>query len=142
MPRREAACTCGELKLACEGEPTRISMCHCLSCQRRTGSIFSIAAFYERAMVTVLHGAARTFMRDSASGKPVTFHFCKQCGSTVYWEPSRMPYLIGVAVGAFADPGFPEPEQSVWMSERHPWLVVPAHIEVFDVNPPPRIAPR
>jgi hypothetical protein len=112
-------------------------MCHCLSCQRRTGSIFSIAAFYERAAVTVSQGPSRTFTRDSASGKPVTFHFCERCGTNVYWEPSCMPHLIGVAVGAFADPGFPRPEQSVWMSERHCWLTLPGDMRIFDVNPQP-----
>lgn len=113
-------------------------MCHCLDCQRRTGSILSIAVFYERAAVTVEAGESRRFVRDSASGFPVTFHFCGTCGSTVFWEPARLPDLVGVAVGAFGDPGFPPPEQSVWMRDRHLWLSLPEDMPCFEANPPPR----
>jgi len=38
---RRAACNCGQLSLTIEGEPVRISMCHCLECQRRTGAVIS-----------------------------------------------------------------------------------------------------
>jgi hypothetical protein len=38
MPSRDAACSCGQLRLTADGDPVRISMCHCLACQRRTGS--------------------------------------------------------------------------------------------------------
>jgi hypothetical protein len=136
---RVATCACRQLQLACEGQPRRVSMCHCLDCQRRTGSILSIAVFYERDAVTVSQGASRTFTRDSASGKPVTFHFCERCGANVFWEPERMPHLIAVAVGAFGDPGFPQPEQSVWTKDKHVWLTLPDGMPVFEVNPPPRI---
>jgi hypothetical protein len=30
MTTRRAACNCGNLEIVCEGEPVRISMCHCL----------------------------------------------------------------------------------------------------------------
>ena len=40
MTTRHAACSCGQLHLTIEGESARISMCHCLACQRRTGAVF------------------------------------------------------------------------------------------------------
>jgi hypothetical protein len=138
MTARNARCACGQLQLTCEGEPRRVSMCHCTDCQRRTGSVFSIAAFYVRDAVTRREGASATFTRDAASGKPVTFHFCPRCGSSVFWEPARMPDLIGVAVGAFADPDFPAPQQAVWMKDKHAWLSLPDGLPTFEVNPPHR----
>lgn len=135
---RIAACACSQLQLVCEGQPRRVSMCHCIDCQRRTGGVFSIAAFYDRDAVAVSRGAPRTFTRDSASGFPVTFHFCDGCGASVFWEPQRMPHLIGVAVGAFGDPDFPPPEQSVWTKDKHGWLRLLDGIPAFELNPPPR----
>jgi len=41
MTTRRAACSCGQLRLIIEGEPSRISMCHCLECQRRTDAVMS-----------------------------------------------------------------------------------------------------
>jgi hypothetical protein len=70
-------------------------------------------------------GRASTYRRPSDSGFSVTFHFCPDCGSTVFWEPTRKPESIAVAVGAFADPSFPAPTQSVWNERRHPWVSFP-----------------
>ena len=132
---RTASCHCGKLTLHCTGEPSKISLCHCLDCQRRTGSLLSVAAFFARPSVVQASGSAKTFRRQSASGFDVSFHFCPECGSTLWWEPDRLPELIGVAAGAFADPGFPMPEQAVWCQDRHDWLELPPDIAVHARNP-------
>jgi hypothetical protein len=98
-----------------------VAVCHCRDCQRRTGSTYGVAAFFARANVTP-KGTARSFTRQSDSGNPITFHFCPDCGSTVYWEPARKPDLVAVAVGAFADPAFPAPTRAVYEQHRHPWV--------------------
>jgi hypothetical protein len=132
---REAQCHCGALRLRCEGDPVKVSLCHCRDCQRRTGSAFSIAAFFPRDAVTVIGGTAKRFTRGSASGHEVAFCFCPDCGTNLWWEPARLPGLIGVASGAFADPAFPMPEQAVWCVDRHPWVALPDAIEGHERNP-------
>lgn len=124
MSERLASCSCGKLTVRCSGEPTKVSLCHCRECQKRTGSTYGIAAFFRRAAVQAA-GQAQRYTRASDSGHPVTFHFCPRCGSTVYWEPARMPDLVAVAVGAFTDPGFPAPSQSVYGEYRHAWVRLP-----------------
>ena len=100
MTERFASSTCGKLRLSCQGD-VRVSMCHCLDCRRRTGSLFSIAAFFEHSAVTVVNGASKTFTRNPLTGKDMIFHFCSECGSTVFWEPERMPQLIDVGLARF-----------------------------------------
>jgi hypothetical protein len=124
MTTRQASCCCGQLRLTTAGEPARISICHCLECQRRTGSVFGAQARFERAQVTV-EGRAAEYVRKGDSGNPITFRFCPACGSTVYWTLSALPELIAVPVGAFADPGFPAPRVSVYERRRHGWVTVP-----------------
>ena len=125
MMLRMARCHCGDLELACEGEPRRVSMCHCEDCQRRTGSAFSVAVFFDRDKVRRVRGAPRQYERPSASGHAVVFHFCPRCGANTHWAPARMPDLIGLALGAFADPNFAAPQQSVWTHAKHAWLILP-----------------
>lgn len=132
---RRATCHCGALVIRCEGEPAKVSLCHCFDCQRRTGSLFSVAAFFPRPSLVREGGSANSFHRASASGFGVTFHFCPECGSSLWWEPERLPHLVGVAAGAFADPGFPMPEQAVWSDERHGWLELPPAIVAHARNP-------
>ncbi|HVN02588.1 MAG TPA: GFA family protein [Caulobacteraceae bacterium] len=125
MPATEriASCACGALKVRCGGEPNKVSLCHCLACQRRTGSTHGVAAFFLREQLSV-EGEARCYTRPSDRGFDVTFHFCPTCGSSVFWEPARLPDRVGVAVGAFADPTFPAPSQQVYEERRHPWLTL------------------
>jgi hypothetical protein len=120
--RRVASCNCRQLRLACEGEPVRISMCHCLECQRRTGAVTSNQAWFPRERVDALEGEATRFVRHSDAGDEIAFRFCGVCGSTVWWETDARPGLIAVAVGTFADPEFPPPAHSVWERRQHRWL--------------------
>ena len=121
MPERTATCSCGQLRAVCRGEPLKVSLCHCLECQKRTGSTYGIAAFYRRDEVTTT-GRTSTYSRGSDAGYAVVHRFCPDCGSTVFWEPERMPDLVAIGVGSFADPAFPLPTQSVWVEHRHPWV--------------------
>jgi hypothetical protein len=127
MPIRTASCSCGQLRVACEGEPVRISMCHCLACQKRTGSIFGVQARFPRERVSI-EGLHTAYERVADSGNRVTTHFCPDCGSTVFWELEVAPDLIAVAVGAFADPGFPDPKHSVFENMRHRWALHPGEL--------------
>ena len=117
---RQAQCSCGALRVDCSGDPVRISMCHCIACQRRTGVVFSTQSRFTRPQVRVA-GESRVYTRTADSGNTVSFHFCGRCGSTVYWELSGFPDLIAVATGMFADPTFPAPRVSVHEGMRHGW---------------------
>jgi hypothetical protein len=110
--------------VGCKGEPAKVSVCHCPSCQKRTGSAYGIAAFFPRTDVQS-KGHTRRYTRASDSGFEVTFYFCPNCGSTVFWQPHRKPDMIAVAVGAFVDPTFPPPSQEVYEQYRHRWVKIP-----------------
>ena len=128
MSKRDAACSCEKLRLTAEGEPVRISVCHCLACQRRTGSVFGFQARF-RAEKVQIEGEHREYVRIADHGEARTFSFCPECGATVFYTIESQPGLIAVPVGAFADPTFPEPRVSVWESRMHPWVGLPEAIE-------------
>ena len=124
MTTRRAACSCGQLQLTIEGEPVRISLCHCLECQRRTGAVLSNQARFAGGQIAFA-GAATEWRRTAASGNALTFRFCPLCGSTVYWTGEGFPGYVAVAIGSFADPTFPAPMIAVWEECRHPWVTLP-----------------
>jgi hypothetical protein len=131
MATHDAVCSCGQLQLTAEGDPIRVSMCHCLACQRRTGSAFGIQARFASDQVRVA-GRYSDYVRISDEGEERTFHFCPDCGATVFYTLSTLPDFVAVPVGAFADPSFPAPTFSIYESRRHPWLAVPAAMEHHD----------
>jgi hypothetical protein len=53
MTHRLARCSCEQLTLSVTGDPVRISVCHCLACQQRTGSAFGFQARFADSQVQI-----------------------------------------------------------------------------------------
>jgi hypothetical protein len=133
MPTRTAACQCEQLQLSVTGDPMWVSMCHCLACQRRSGGPYAVQARFPAERVEV-RGSHRVYVRRAdEDGEERAFHFCPECGSTVFYTTADAPEVIAVPVGAFADPAFPAPSISHYDARRHGWVALPDGIERTDV---------
>ena len=131
---RTASCSCGQLSIEVEGEPRGVGVCHCLACQRRTGSVFAALASF--ATPWRVHGRASEHVRQGDGGARFTFRFCPVCGTTLFHtEQGREERSVAVAVGAFADPAFPPPTVSVYECRRHSWVRLPDGIRRHDKDP-------
>ena len=133
---RTAQCHCGSLRIIATGDPDRVYLCHCKACQRRTGTAFHFGATYLKERVR-LDGERKVYERDADSGNRIRFHFCPNCGSTLYWEGDRDPAVCGVAVGAFDTSAFPPPSDSIWEESMYPWLGLPPRMEHHQQSRPP-----
>src|SRR5918992_1519550 len=111
MSNRTATCSCGQLTATVTGDPLRVSVCHCLACQRRTGSVFGMQARFRSEGVQVA-GESRQYTRVGDEGSKATFSFCPFCGATVHYQNEGHEDSIAIPVGAFAEPGFPPPKFS------------------------------
>lgn len=128
MPLRTASCSCGQLQARVTADPLRVSVCHCLACQRRTGSVFGAQARFAAGAVTIT-GTSKLFVRVGDEGSRATFRFCPECGSTVYYTAEGLEGVVAIPVGAFADPAFPGPVSSVYEDRKHGWVSMPDGIE-------------
>ncbi|HSX22667.1 MAG TPA: GFA family protein, partial [Gaiellaceae bacterium] len=90
---RVASCSCGQLRAIVDGDPIRVSVCHCLACQQRTGSVFGTQARFAAEQVTV-EGRHTDYLRISDEGEERTFHFCPDCGATVFYDAPFMPGMV------------------------------------------------
>ena len=127
MTHRTASCSCGQLQAQVSTGPVRVSVCHCLACQRRTGSVFGAQARFDKSAVA-LKGIAKEFVRTGDEGTRATFSFCPDCGATVYYTFSGNEDAIVIPVGAFADPAFPAPSFSVYEERMHAWVNIPGEV--------------
>jgi hypothetical protein len=120
---RTASCRCGQLTVTAHGEPVRISVCHCLACQKRTGSAFSAQARWEAECVEV-EGRSKEWTRIADSGQTTTYHFCPECGSTVHYGGGNYPDLVAIPLGALDDPYVCGIDYSVWEERKHDWVEI------------------
>ena len=133
MNSRTASCSCGQLRIQVQGEPRGVGICHCLACQQRTGSVFAALASFPAPFE--VFGTATEYTRIGDQGARFTFRFCPVCGTNVFHTEEGNNESVSVAVGAFADPGFPAPRVSVYDSRRHAWLELPHGMKIFDKDP-------
>jgi len=126
---RTASCRCGQLIATATGEPVRVSVCHCLSCKKRSGSAFSVQARWPKEQVTI-EGRSKSFEKRADSGNWITYHFCPDCGSDVHYEiDGKFDGLVAIPLGAFEDPYFATPKFSVWEKRKCDWADVTGDVE-------------
>jgi hypothetical protein len=124
-----ASCRCSQLKATVTGEPVRVSVCHCLNCKKRSGSVFAVQARWPAEQVDI-EGRSKTFDKAGDSGNVATFHFCPDCGSDVYYIiDGKFDGLIAIPLGAFDDPYFLTPAFSVWEERKHDWVEIKGDVE-------------
>jgi hypothetical protein len=123
VTEHRASCRCGALSVVATGTPTRISVCHCLDCQKRSGSAFSAQVRFHENDVAIA-GASHSWRTTGDSGRWGEFHFCPTCGAAVFYRIEYFPDMVAIPLGAFDDPHAFTPEFSVWESRKHPWLAI------------------
>ena len=122
-----ASCACGGLQAEVDGLPRRTAICHCHDCRTRTGSAFSWNAWFDVGRVRVPDGS-KSFERVGDEGSTITYHFCPDCGVTVWYTNSK---IDGVAIpaGAFAPDTAVAPNISVYDERRPGWIGLPDDLE-------------
>jgi hypothetical protein len=123
MTERTASCRCGQLRATVHGEPVRVSVCHCLACQKRTGSAFSAQLRWPKECVEI-SGESKEWTRVADSGQTTTYHFCPECGSTVHYGGGNFPDVVAIPMGSFDDPYIASPDYSVWEKRKHEWVEI------------------
>ena len=68
---REGGCACGAVRYRLTSDPLITHCCHCLNCQRQTGSAFVINLLIETDRVELLAGIPQPVAVPRDDGSPV-----------------------------------------------------------------------
>ena len=129
----EGGCLCGAIRYRVNGNPQRASVCHCTSCQRRTGSSFGFHAFFEEQNIEFTGDELTTYEhRSDESNNWVRLHFCKRCGTTVMIKTERFPGEPIITVGTFDDPNWVKIDRHIWTRSAQHWEVLPQNVDCFE----------
>ena len=127
MVKRAAQCACGRLQVSVENEPILVAACHCDFCQKRTGSVFYVGAYFIRGAGIDIRGEPKIYNGfeidgvGNSRGYEISYNFCPTCGSTVFHTVKGQP-TMGIAVGSFVDPKFSAPTVELNVGMRHHWV--------------------
>ena len=133
---RTAVCSCGQLSVTVEGDPSFHGICSCLECQKASGSAFTYSGYWPKTAVKEIKGDSTNWRRIAESGKWFDTHFCPICGSAIYWYGEFAPDMINIAIGNLEDPNFQAPIYAVWNKFKHHWFEIPASCTTVDDRQP------
>ena len=138
----EGGCLCGALRYSVTGPPERTTACACRNCQRRSGSPFGFAGYFQESQVTFNDGAVARFRPATDSGRVLENRFCPTCGTTVAWSLDLFPGILGLPAGSFDQPCFWfEPARFIFARGKPDWVSLPPELECHE-GTPPYAAPR
>jgi len=129
-------CLCGGVRYESNAEPAMVAVCHCTTCQKNTGSAFSLNIGLPEESVTFQGDTLATF-EDSAgaSGKPFYRKFCARCGSPISGQGDAYAGIIFIKAGTLDDSSWVQPNAHIWCSEKQPWVTIEDAVSQFPRNP-------
>jgi hypothetical protein len=130
--RLEGGCSCGAVRYRLASEPLFVHCCHCLNCQRQTGSAFVVNVLIEADRVELLAGEPRRVDVPRDAGKDQEIWRCPACEIAVYSKYSR-PDVSFVRAGTLDDPAAVAPDVHIFTRSKLPWVTLPGSVPAFDV---------
>ena len=127
-------CLCGAGRYTAAADPSSVTVCHCLDCQKFTGSAFAALVPVQKDAVK-LEGKLKTFSSPGGSGKPLLRHFCPDCGSSLAEESGWRPGMMVLNVGTFDDPSIAKPGREIFRDRAWSWLHLEGEIPRFAKGP-------
>jgi hypothetical protein len=130
--QREGGCACGAVRYRLTSDPLFVHCCHCLNCQRQTGSAFVINALIEADRVELLAGEPQPVDVPRDDGSMQTIWRCPSCQVAVYskYTSPRVRFVRG---GTLDDPSAIEPDVHIFTKSKVAWVELPDGVPAFDV---------
>jgi len=129
---REGGCACGAVRYRLTSEPLFVHCCHCLNCQRQTGSAFVINVLIEADRVELLAGDPQPVEVPRDDGSTQTIYRCPSCQIAVYSQYAR-PEVRFLRAGTLDDPASVAPDVHIFTRSKLPWVALPESVAAFDV---------
>jgi hypothetical protein len=128
---REGGCSCGAVRYRLTSDPMFVHCCHCLNCQRQTGSAFVINLLIEAARVELLSGEPQPVEVPRDDGRQQRIFRCPDCQVAVFSEYGR-PEVRFVRAGTLDDPSGVEPDVHIYTRSKVKWVTLPEAAPAFE----------
>lgn len=113
-------------------EPMFVHCCHCLNCQRQTGSAFVINLLIEADRVELVAGEPQPVDAPRDDGSVQRIYRCPACQVAVFSEYGR-PEVRFVRAGTLDDPASVAPDIHIYTRSKLPWVTLPDSVPAVEV---------
>jgi hypothetical protein len=128
----EGGCSCGAVRYRLTSDPLFIHCCHCLNCQRQTGSAFVINLLIEADRVELLAADPQPIDAPRDDGSMQRIFRCPTCQVAVFSQYTY-PEVWFVRGGTLDEPSAVAPDVHIFTKSKLPWVTLPDSVPAFDV---------
>jgi hypothetical protein len=128
----DGGCACGEVRYRLISAPMFVHCCHCLNCQRHTGSAFVVNLLIEAARVELLTGAPQPVTMPLNGGSPNDIFRCGRCQVAVWSEYGGRSEVRFVRGGTLDEPSAVQPDVHIYTRSKLPWVRLPESVPAFE----------
>ena len=129
---REGGCACGAVRYRLASDPLFVHCCHCLNCQRQTGSAFVVNLLIEADRVELLAGDPQPADVPRDDGSSQRIFRCPACKVAIFSEYGR-PEVRFVRGGTLDEPSSVSPDVHIYTRSKLGWVTVPESVPAFEV---------
>jgi hypothetical protein len=129
---REGGCSCGAVRYRLTSDPLFTHCCHCLNCQRQTGSAFVINLLIEADRVELLADVPQPVDAPRDDGRKQRIFRCPACQVAVYSDYGR-PEVLFVRGGTLDQPSEVPPDVHIFTKSKLSWVRLPDSVPAFEV---------
>ena len=130
IDRLEGGCSCGAVRYRLSAAPMFVHCCHCVNCQKHTGTAFVVNMLIETARLELLRGELVETVMPLNGGSPNTIFRCAKCLVAVWSEYGR-PQFRFVRAGTLDDPTAVSPDVHIYAKSKLPWVSLPSSVPQF-----------
>jgi hypothetical protein len=127
----EGGCACGAVRYRLASDPLITHCCHCLNCQRQTGSAFVINLLIEADRVELVAGTPRPVDVPRDDGSAQRIYRCPTCQVAVFSEYG-FPEVWFVRGGTLDRPSEIVPDVHIYTRSKLGWVTIPDPTPAFD----------
>lgn len=123
-------CLCGEVAFTATGEAQRVSACYCSMCRKQNGG----GAFHGaelRGELTITNDAG---LKWYASSDKARRGFCKNCGSTMFWQSIVEPAFFDISLGVLDDVSGLELDTHIFVDEAACYQTLPDNARLMTAD--------
>src|SRR5262249_22203184 len=129
---------CATVRYRLTSPPMFVHCCHCLDCQRQTGSAFVLNALIEADRVILLSGNPKPVAVPTDSGRPHEIHRCPSCKVAVWSVYGGLAKSRSVRAATLDDPAALPRDVNIFVPSKLPWFIFPKGAPSSAAYSPPR----
>ncbi len=129
---REGGCACGQVRYRLVSDPLFVHCCHCLNCQRQTGSAFVINLLIEADRVELLGREPKPVDVPRDDGSKQRIYRCPACQVAVYSDYGR-PEVLFVRGGTLDNPSSVSPDVHIFTKSKLGWVTLPESVPAVEI---------